>query len=95
MFTENIPAFFADFGVAATLGGSAVVQGVFDNGYALGSVGLVGMSGTQPTFTLPTDSVTPADPIGQSLVIGARSFTVAAHEPDGTGVSRLILEVAP
>lgn len=93
MFAENIPAFFADFGVAATLGGNAV-RGVFDNGYALGSVGLVGMSGTQPTFTLPSASVTPVDPVGQPLVIGALSFTVAAHEPDGTGVSRLILEVA-
>jgi hypothetical protein len=94
MFTENIPAFFADFGVAATLGGNAV-RGVFDNGFALGSVGLVGMSGTQPTYTLPTASVTPADPVGQPLVIGAEVYAVAAHEPDGTGVSRLVLELAP
>jgi len=94
MFSENIPAFFADFGVAATLGGNAV-RGVFDNGFALGSVGLVGMSGTQPTYTLPTASVTPADPVGQALVIGADVYAVAAHEPDGTGVSRLVLELAP
>ena len=94
MFTENLSAFFADFGVAATLGGSTAVRGVFDDGHALGSVGLVGMAGTQPMFTLPTDSVTPADPVGQTLVIGARSFTVAEHQPDGTGVSRLMLEAA-
>ena len=94
MFTENLSAFFADFGVAATLGGSTAVRGVFDEAYALGSVGLAGMAGAQPVFTLPTASITPADPVGQPLVIGARAFTVAAHEPDGTGVSRLILEAA-
>lgn len=92
MFTEDFSTFFAEFGRDATLGGEAVL-GVFDNAYALGNVGVVGMAGSQPMFTLPTASV-PADPVGQSLVIGADEYLVVEHQPDGTGVSRLVLEVS-
>ena len=85
-------AFFntAEFAVTGVLDGAAVV-GILDRGYALGNVGLVGMAGTQPVFICPTPA---GDPVGQLLKIGANSYVVAAHEPDGTGVSRLLLEVS-
>lgn len=76
----------------ALLGGVAV-SGIFDAGYALGDVGPIGMSGVQPVFSLPSVSV-PADPVGAILTIGARSYTVAVHEADGAGMSRLVLELA-
>lgn len=77
---------------AATLAGNAVV-GIFDNGYALGSVGPFGMASTQPTLTLATANV-PAAPEGQAAVVNGVAYVVATHEPDGTGVSRLLLELA-
>jgi hypothetical protein len=85
-------AFFntAEFAVTGVLDGAAVV-GILDRGYALGNVGLVGMAGTQPVFTCPTPA---GDPVGQVLMVGTDRYVVAAHEPDGTGVSRLLLEVA-
>jgi hypothetical protein len=85
-------AFFntAEFAVTGVLDGAEVV-GILDRGYALGNVGLVGMAGTQPVFTCPTPA---GDPVGQVLTVGADRYVVAAHEPDGTGVSRLLLEVA-
>lgn len=94
MIKDPIRVFFnpGEFGVEATLAGESVV-GILDAGYQLGNVGLVGMAGTQPVFTLPTASVD-GDPVGQTLTVGAASYVVAAHEPDGTGVSRLLLEVA-
>lgn len=92
MFTEDLSIFFADFGVPATLGGVAVV-GLFDQAHELGNVGLVGMAGTQPVFTLATASLA-GDPVGQPLVVNATTYSVAAHEPDGTGLSRLLLERA-
>ena len=92
MFAEDLTAFFADFGVPATLAGSAVV-GVFDNGHALGQVGMLGMATVQPTYTLQSAQV-PADPIGLAVVVAGQGYTVAAHEPDGTGISRLVLEAA-
>ena len=94
MFAEDLSAFFstAEFATAATLNGVAVA-GIFDTPLALGVVGEYGMASTQPAYTLPSVSV-PANPVGLALVIGATSYVVAAHEPDGTGVSRLLLERA-
>jgi len=74
----------------ATIGG-ATVDAVFDNAYALGSVGPYGMAGTQPVLTLATASV-PAAPVGATAVVNGTTYSVAAHEPDGTGISRLLLE---
>ncbi len=94
MFAENLSAFFsqAEFASAATLDGVAVT-GIFDQPYALGSVGPFGMASTQPTLTLPTAQV-PANPVGLACVVAGVSYQVGAYEPDGTGVSRLMLELA-
>lgn len=92
MFTEDAAAFFADFGVPATLGGTSVV-GIFDNGYTLGSVGPFGIAGAQPRFTLATAAV-PANPVGQACTVAGGTYAVAEHQPDGTGISVLVLEVA-
>lgn len=95
MFTEDHTAFFADFGQPTTVGGQAV-QGVFDNGYALGAAGPfagMGIATTQPRLTCATASL-PANPVGQACVVGGASYTVAEHQPDGTGISLLLLEAA-
>ena len=93
MLTDDLSPFFSvdEFAQAGTLDGRQVL-GIFEAGYAPGGVG-IGMAGTQPTFTLPTSSVV-ADPVGATLQTGEATFIVALHEPDGTGVSRLILELA-
>lgn len=89
--TEDLAPFFADFAVNAAVNGQAV-RGIFDNGFALGAVG-IGMAGTQPTLRLRTADVA-ADPVGQAVSVNAVAYTVAAHESDGTGVSVLMLERA-
>lgn len=77
----------------ATLGWESV-QGIFDSAYAQANVGLLGMASTAPVFTLPTSSLV-GDPIGLTLLLDSGAlYKVAAHEPDGTGLSRLILEAA-
>lgn len=92
MFVEDHALFLSDFGQSATVGGSAV-SAIFDNGYALGSVGPIGMASSQPMLTLATADV-PANPVGTAVVVAAGNYTVGAHEPDGTGISRLMLEAA-
>lgn len=94
MFAEDLTPFFSvsEFATAGQLAGQPV-RGIFDNGHALGAVGMVGMAGTQPAYTLPTASIT-GEACGQTLVLGATTYTVVAHEPDGAGVSRLLLEVS-
>ncbi len=92
MFTEDLTAFLNpdEFATSVTVGGVAV-PAIFDNGYALGSVGGFGMASTQPAITLATANV-PAAPEGQAVVVNSVAYLVASHEPDGTGVSRLLLE---
>ena len=90
--TEDLAPVFADFAVDATVNGQAV-RGIFDNGFASAEVGLVGMSSSRPMLTLPTASLS-ADPVGQTAVVNGISYLVAVHQPDGTGVSTLMLERA-
>lgn len=95
MFTEDLTAFFnTDTGMAqaATVGGVAVSV-IFDNAYAAGNVGLLGMASTQPSIIMPTAQV-PGSPIGAAVSVNASNYLVAAHEPDGSGISRLWLESA-
>ncbi len=77
-------------GEAITVGGVAVTA-IFDNGYALGNVGTLGMASTQPELNLATADV-PATPVGIAVSVGGTAYLVAAHEPDGLGASRLLLE---
>ena len=93
MFAENLSPFFADFAATSCSVNGVVVRAIFENDYSLGGVGLAGMSGTQPTLMLPTASIS-ADPVGQAAVVDGTSYVVAAHEPDGTGISLLRLERA-
>ena len=76
---------------AATLNGVEVV-GMFDNSYHAGDIG-IGMASTQPAFTTLTANVV-GEAVGQLLTIHGTGYYVAAHEPDGTGMSLLLLEVA-
>lgn len=69
------------------------VSGIFDAPGTQGALGAYGMASTQPSFSLPTVDV-PADPVGLRLTLGACDYIVAAHEPDGAGQSRLMLEAA-
>lgn len=93
-FVEDFTAFFntGDFATSATLAGVAV-KGIFDKAYQFGDVGGSGMASTAPVLTLATANV-PASPVGAAVVVSGVSYTVAAHEPDGTGVSLLLLEKA-
>lgn len=93
-FTEDFTAYFntGDFAFSATVAGVAV-KGIFDKAYQLGNVGVTGIATTAPVLTLAT-AVVPADPVGTAVVVSGSNYTVAAHEPDGTGVSLLLLEAA-
>ncbi len=98
MFTEDISAFFstADFATTASFAGGADVPVIFDAPAGSGSVGPLGMVTAQPVITLPSAQV-PANPVGVSVVVtvdgSAVPYLVADAQPDGTGITRLLLEV--
>jgi hypothetical protein len=73
-------------------GGSAF-GGIFDDGYALGSVGQLGMGASKPSVAVPSAQV-PVEPAGKAITVNGVAYLVAAVEPDGVGSTRLLLEVA-
>lgn len=83
---------------ATALLDGALVPGVYDSAYTVANaIGQgVGMSAALPQFVLLTSQVPPA-PVGKSLTFTDRpdlpNFTVVEHQPDGTGMSTLVLEV--
>lgn len=102
MFAEDLSVFFADFGVPATLGGIEV-RGIFDEPYARADIGYMDAASSRPTFSLPTAQL-PTGPDWRSFLIGELGavdlhisvrgvdYVIVGHEPDGTGVSRLVLQ---
>jgi hypothetical protein len=92
MFTEDISAFYnvSELASTVTLNGVSV-SAIFDNGYSAGAVGIMGVASTQPMLSIAT-SLVPASPVGKSAVVNGLAYTVAAHEPNGTGISALYLE---
>lgn len=76
----------------ANFGGDDVPV-IFDDGMALGGVG-VGIVTSQPAIQLLTTAV-PVNPDHAPVTVKGVSYVVGMHEPDGSGWSRLLLEVAP
>lgn len=105
--TEDFSVFFSadEFAVSASCAG-VEISGIFDAPHERGNVGGMGMgmASVQPTFTLPTASVPPsvagwfsavADPsvpVNLDIIIASATYRIVAHEPDGTGLSVLVLE---
>lgn len=91
MFAEDLSPFFstAEFAVDAILDGVAV-RGIFDRKYIDAGAGM-GMASTAPAFTLASGAV-PASPVGKLLTVNGENYAIAAIEPDGTGITLLILE---
>ena len=94
MSAEDFTAFMnlAEFATSVTLNG-VTVAAIFDEAYASGDVGPYGMASTAPTLTIATADV-PASPIGLPVVANGATYAVVVHRPDGTGISRLLLEAA-
>lgn len=89
-FTADLSLFTADFGADAIIGGVAV-RGIFDANYTEIFDGLV--AGTGPRFLCESAAI-PNLKIGDALSVNATAYTVAAIDPDGTGMSALHLETA-
>lgn len=87
-FTADIALMLQDFGVDATIGASTV-RVIFDAEYeaALGT----GMEAAGPRCTGATADLATAVQ-GTAITIAAVAYKVASHQPDGTGLTTLVLE---
>lgn len=87
--TENLAAFMADFGVAATLPNTSVVRGIFD----ATPKNALGVIGPDPQFVAATADLSGLA-YGNDILINGATYTVRAIEADGTGMTTLSLEAA-
>ncbi len=76
-----------------SIDGGSAIGGIFDDGYALGAVGPLGMGSSQPSVAVPSSQV-PAQPVGKAITVNGVAYLVAAVEPDGVGSVHLLLEVS-
>jgi hypothetical protein len=86
-FIEDLSEFMADFSVLARVG-SSVVSGIFDAAEA-DTFGLV--ANIKPVLTVASKDV-PTAAVGTAVVIGTTAYTIAELQPDGTGITRLMLK---
>ena len=91
-FTETLSDFFnADTpGYAAASWNSTTVDGIFDKEFELAELGDIGVEGTAPVFTCALSDIVGIAQ-GQAFVVGGVNYTVVRAQPDGTGVSTVIL----
>lgn len=74
--------------VTATVGGVSV-SGIFDDAY----LDPLGIAGSQPSLLCASADVSGAAQ-GSAVVVNAVSYTVGSIQPDGTGMTRLLLQEA-
>lgn len=87
-FTEDFTPFFEDFAVSATLGASTFSV-IFDRAH----LESLGISATQPLLVAKTSDVSSANK-GTSITVNGTAYTVMDNQPDGTGMTTLLLELA-
>lgn len=76
-----------EFAVEATIGG-ATVRGILDDEY----IEDADIAGTRPVLVCKTADVAAVDQ-GDTVTIDGTDYEVVIPQPDGTGVTRLVLEV--
>lgn len=86
--TEDLTAFFdVDEHATAATYNAATVNGIFEDQF----VAVGGIESSRPTFTC--DEADVAGIVhGDSITINSIIYTVAGHQPDGTGIMFLILK---
>lgn len=87
--STDYSAFFStdDFGVAGTYDGSTTVNGIFDSDY----VEINGVEAKRPVFMCKASEVSGVVH-GKTLVANSKSYVVRGVQPDGTGLTMLVLE---
>lgn len=84
---EPLSSFFNDFAAASCTLGGVAVDAIFDNGYNEA----FGMDGTAPVILVKSSDAS-STVRGTAVVLDSVSYTVQGIMPDGTGMTRLILE---
>jgi len=82
----------SDFGVDIDIG-TKVIKGIFDSPHNPLTVGAEMQFSVQETFILVQTSDVSGVGYGSTLTIDSKSYVVTDVQPDGTGMSTLMLEL--
>jgi hypothetical protein len=91
-FVEDFTVFFEDFGVAATPAAGGDITVIFDRAHIEAMGGDI--SGTQPVALAVSADVSSYQPNVSTLTIAGVLYRVRDMQPDGTGLSLLVLEAS-
>ena len=86
---QDLDGLFSDFGIDVIYG-AATIQGIFDNEYLAGSVMGIGVESRGPQCWVK-DSDVSGIVQGDAWTINSTTYYVRSIEPDGTGMTLLIL----
>lgn len=92
-FVEDLTAFLNtdEFATAATYNGSTTINGIFDKEFfGADAGGMVAIEASKPVFHCRAADVA-TDAVGKTLVVSGTTYTIEGQEPDGTGMTKLIL----
>ena len=88
MFVEDFSEFFIESELATNARiGSSIVAGIFDNQF----VEVNGIEGVRPVFTCAVSDVVDLS-FEKTIKINDTTYKVAGVQPDGTGLTNLVLE---
>lgn len=80
-----------DFGVEVTVGASTI-KGIFDKEYLAVQGGEADVESDAPTVLVRSSDVTAESiAVSSTLTISSASYVVVSVQPDGTGMTRLVL----
>lgn len=90
-WTDDIAGLLADFGVPVTQASRIIGSGLFDRAYA--GVGDIPVESYSPAVTCRSADVAELEH-GDSVTVDGSDYTIRSIQPDGTGITVLILEAA-
>jgi len=85
-------AMLADYGSTVTKADASTFTGIFDNDFLAVDLDESEVESTEPTLLARTADVSGLTH-GDSLTISAVSYTVRGIQPDGTGMTQIMLSV--
>ncbi len=85
-------ALLADYGTTVTKADATTFTGIFDNDFLAVDLDESEVESTEPTLLARTADVSGLAH-GDSLTISAVSYTVRGIQPDGTGMTQIMLSV--
>lgn len=99
-FEEDISVFFEDvavsfateFSYTPAAGDTQQVRGIFDAAYIGVDGGGVPVAANQPQIVYATSNIQPAPQYGDSVQINNKDYMIVNVQPDGTGITTLLLD---